>query len=200
MRRIDPDENENALIGAIRGGDRRSFSQIVLKYREPVIRICRGYVGSFEDAEDLAQEIFVELYRSAGSFRGDSSVATWIYRIAINKSLNFVRDNRKKFSVFRSADSAGERVLYNSTGDNESDRDIMNSEHAKAIHLALDKLPANQKTAFILNKYEELSYKEISAIMKISHSSVESLIFRAKQNLQKSLLDYYQKNIDGTAR
>ena len=87
-------------------------------------------------------------------------------------------------------------MLDNSAGYNESDSEILKGEHAKALHAALNQLPANQRTAFILNKYEELSYKEISLIMKLSHSSVESLIFRAKQNLQKSLFNYYQNIFD----
>lgn len=195
MNKLNQKRDEAILVAALKSGDRDAFSTIVTEYRESVIRICRGYVGSKEDAEDIAQEIFIEIYRSAASFRGDSSLSTWIYRMAINRALNWVRDNRKKFRVYRSGMAENERVLENSAGENEGDAESTNADHRKALRFAIDKLPSNQKRAFILNKYEDLSYNEIADILGISLSSVESLLFRAKRNLQSSLSTYYKKNL-----
>lgn len=187
-------QDDHSLITAMKAGDRKAYSFIVSEYRSSVIRICRGYVGSIEDAEDIAQDVFVELFRSADRFRGDASLATWIYRIAITRSINFLRDNRKKFRVYRSTNFAGEKVLENSQSSLRVDTEMINADHRKALHFAIDRLPANQKKVFILNKYEDLSYKDIADVLEISHSSVESLIFRAKQSLQKSLAEYYKNN------
>jgi RNA polymerase sigma-70 factor, ECF subfamily len=190
---LKPDDQ--SLINDFKSGDHKVFSYIITKYQASVIRICRGYTGSYEDAEDLAQEVFIELFRSAERFRGDASLSTWIYRIAVSRAINFVRDNRNRYRIYRSADSAGERVLENSQSELTSEGELVSADHRKALRFAIDKLAPNQKKVFILNKFEDLSYKEIANILEISHSSVESLIFRAKQNLQKSLAAYYKKNM-----
>ncbi|MEZ5000757.1 MAG: RNA polymerase sigma factor [Bacteroidales bacterium] len=186
---------DDQFAGLIRSGSVDEFASFVNRHRKQVIRICRGYVGSAEDAEDIAQDVFIEFYNSLNRFRGESRLSTWLFRIAINKSLNHIRDNRRKFRVYRSADASGEEVLNVSRIDGVTDSDVINQDHSRALHSAIDALPDNQKTAFILNKYEDLSYREIAEVMETSHSSVESLIFRAKQNLQKSLADYFEKNL-----
>lgn len=195
MTKIISDHDDTILVDAVKNGDTDSFARLVAKYRESVIRICRGYVGSYEDAEDLAQEIFVELFRSISKFRGDSRFSTWLYRLAVNKSLNYLRYHKKRFRVYRSSESTGEESLINSPGEAESDTEVVESDHRKALRGALGKLPDNQRTAFILNKYEELSYNDVAAVMATTLSTVESLIFRARQNLQKYLSDYYEENI-----
>jgi RNA polymerase sigma-70 factor (ECF subfamily) len=197
VTKLFSDHDDAFLVDAIKSGDRTSFVRLVTKYRESVIRICRGYVGSHEDAEDLAQEVFVELFRSISKFRGDSRFSTWLYRLAVNKSLNFLRYHKKRFRVYRSSESTGEESLLNSPGEAESDTAVVDSDHRMALRRALDRLPDNQRTAFILNKYEELSYNDVAAVMDTTLSTVESLIFRARQNLQKYLSDYYEKNIRG---
>ena len=192
---VDHEGDERSLITALKSGDREAFSRVITNYREKVVRLCRGYTASHEDAEDIAQESFVELYRSIHKFREEASLSTWIYRIAISRSLNHIRDNKNKFTLFKNNSVGREPDGELSIEGESSDGDIITNDHRRALRSALDKLPVNQKTAFILNKYEDLSYDEISDVMEISHSSVESLIFRAKQNLQKSLLNYYKKNM-----
>jgi RNA polymerase sigma-70 factor (ECF subfamily) len=197
VTKLYSDHDDALLVGAIKSGDRESFARLVAKYRESVIRICRGYVGSYEDAEDLAQEVFVELFRSISGFRGDSRFSTWLYRLAVNKSLNFLRYHKKRFRVYRSSESTGEDSLFSAPAETESDAAVVTSDHRRALRGALGRLPENQRTAFILNKYEELSYNDVAAVMETTLSTVESLIFRARQNLQKYLSDYYKKNVRG---
>ncbi|MCD6068768.1 MAG: polymerase subunit sigma-70 [Bacteroidetes bacterium] len=149
-----------------------------------------------EDAEDITQEVFTEVFHSVKNFKGESKLSTWVYRITITKCLDFQRKkNRKKRFGF----------MQNLFGEesNEPLRDIPhfyhpgvqleNKERAAILWLAIDRLPERQRTAFILSKTEDLSYTEIAGVMDISLASVESLLVRAKQNLQGHLREYYKK-------
>ena len=177
------------MISALIKGEDSAYRHIIAKYREPVVRLCRGFTGSAVDAEDLAQDIFIEVFRSIDRFKGRSSLSTWIYRIAVNKSINFVRDRSKRDHDDYASAAEIEDNYYS------ADSHMMQKDHARALHSAVERLPESQKTAFVLSKYEDMSYSEISAIMETTVSSVESLLFRAKRNLQKYLYDYYEKNI-----
>ncbi len=190
---------ESELINGLRSGDQIAFRFLIESYQEKVIRTCKGFVHSDDDAEDIAQEIFIEVYQSINRFRGDSELSTWIYRISVNKSLNFLRSasRRKILSFFEIADNdktSLANILTASSGYNPDDG-LSRSEQSAAVKKAIDSLPSKQRTAFILSKYDDLSYQEIAAVMDSSVPSVESLIFRAKQNLQKKLFTFYKKNM-----
>jgi RNA polymerase sigma-70 factor (ECF subfamily) len=191
--------NESELIDDIRSGDQEAFRWLVEKYQDKVKRTSKGFIHSDSDAEDIAQEVFIEVYKSIEKFRKESELSTWIYRIAVNKSLNFLRSatKRKIFSFFDFSES-GRTKLENTTiasSEYSADDNLNNSEINMAVKKALDSLPDNQRTAFILSKYEDLAYSEIADIMNVSIPSVESLLFRAKQNLQKKLFVFYKKNM-----
>jgi RNA polymerase sigma-70 factor, ECF subfamily len=187
------------LIEGLRSGEREAYRILVDKYHVKVIRTCMGFVHSQSDAEDIAQEVFIEVFRSVGSFRGDSGLSTWIYRIAVNKSLNYLRSSsrRRIFSFITGQTGENRPEVPEIKAGNESNADnaIIRNDQAMALEKALASLPENQRAAFVLNKYEDMPYKEIAAVMDISMGSVESLIFRAKQNLQKKLYVFYQKNM-----
>lgn len=166
----------------------RAFQYLVEKYQTLVINTCYGFLHNYQDAQDVAQEVFIEVYRSIEKFRKESKISTWMYRISVNKSLNYIRDNKKR-SWFQSLDILFETDLKtgNSNTLSESPEDIIeNKETTEAIQQAIDNLAKNQKIAFTLYKYEDLSYKEISEVMNISLSSVESLLFRAKKIFKSS--------------
>jgi len=182
---------ENELVNSLVAGREKAYRQVIGKYRDPVLRLCKGFTGSADDAEDLAQDIFIEVFRSVGRFKGDSSLSTWIYRIAVNKSLNFIRDKNNKAH----GNYTVEGYIENSKDDDSADQQLIRKDHARALHQAIESLPENQNTAFVLSKYEDMSYADIADIMQTSVSSVESLLFRAKKNLQKFLYDYYRKNM-----
>jgi len=189
--------SEAEIINGLQQGDEKIFRELVDTYRQMVVNTCFGLLHNIEDAEDVAQDVFIEVFRSAENFRGDSKISTWIYRIAVNRSLNFIRDNKRRrwFQSFENAVSTKQAWLNNlrsQNGDN-ADFDLENSERSAILHKAIDSLPENQKTAFTLNKYEDLTYKEISEVMELSVASVESLIHRAKKNLQKKLYYCYKK-------
>ena len=184
--------DEKKLVNDLIAGDDNAYRQIINDYRAPVIRLCTGFTGSIEDAEDLAQDIFIEVFRSINKFKSRSSLSTWIYRIAVNKSLNHIRQLKaSKMQRNRSI----EELEHGISESDSPEAGLVREEHAEAIHKAIGRLPLSQRTAFILSKYEELKYAEIAEIMKTSVSSVESLLFRAKKTLQASLYDYYKKNL-----
>ncbi|MBN2613313.1 MAG: RNA polymerase sigma factor [Bacteroidales bacterium] len=181
-------------IEGLKKGDETSFRNLVEEHQLKLLRLCNGFVHSREDALDLVQEVFIEVYRSIHSFRGDSGLSTWLYRVAVNKSLNFIRkQKRKTFSLSNNIDNAAKLDLRDESG--APDVRMEQGQRDFLIQKALDSLQENQRIAFILNKYDDLSYKEISGIMDVSLSAVESLIHRAKTNLQKKLYRFYKKNL-----
>ena len=186
---------EKQLIQALKNSDESAFRELVKKHELNVYNTCIGMLGNEDNAKDISQDVFIEVFRSIHKFRGDSKISTWLYRLAVNKSLNHIRDN-KKHRIVRSIQrfftkEENERLDLQDFSSQNAEQEIEQDEHSKALHNALDKLPENQKTAFVLKNYDNLSYKQISEIMELSHSSVESLIHRAKVNLQKHLEEYY---------
>ncbi len=190
--------DDRHFIEQIQTGNEIAFRQLVDTHQRMVVNTCYGLVHDRADAEDLAQEVFIEVFRSASRFRSDSRISTWLYRIAVNKSLNFIRDHQKrKFfqkieDVFFSRNSSASVSQPFST--DEADTAIQEKQKTAMVHRAIASLPENQRVAFTLNKYEDLSYQEIAEIMELSLSSVESLIHRAKRNLQQKLYRCYKKD------
>lgn len=152
-----------------------------------------GIVQNAEDAEDVAQEVFVQVYQSVHSFKGESKFSTWLYRIAITKSLDHERKKKRKkrSGILRSIFGGGEEELIEVPDFHHPGVQAENKERANVLFKAISKLPENQRVAFTLNKLEGLSYQEISEVMGNTVSSVESLLHRAKNNLKNLLSDYY---------
>lgn len=171
-------------------GGTAQLKWLVDAYQVKVYNICFSLVHNHHDAEDVTQDVFIEVLKHMDSFRGDSQLGTWIYRIAVNRSLNFIRSAKRR-KVFSYIDE-----LLSLSGKESPDVSYVNEpgaddEQRIVLQNALNALPEKQRTAFTLNKINDLSYKEIAGIMDISHASVESLIHRAKLKLQKLLKSYY---------
>jgi len=189
--------DEAQLIKGIQEGDRKSFQILVETHQRMVVNTCLAIVHNKADAEDLAQDVFLEIFRTAENFRGDSKISTWLYRIATNRALNLIRNNKRK-RFFQSIEDTftGGRNRASEISENhgdQPDRNITDQQRSDMLHQAIDRLPEKQRIAFTLNKYEELPYQQIAEVMEISLSSVESLIHRAKKNLQEQLLACYKK-------
>lgn len=188
--------NEKTLIQGLKERKQSAFRSLVMDYQDQVVNICYGFLKNREDAEDVAQEVFIAVYKSIGNFRSDARLSTWLYRIAVNRSLNLVKKNKRKqwigsFQTFFGGESETLQVPdSHHVGAQES---LERAERLATLHQVISSLPNNQKIAFSLQKYEDLSYKEIAEVMEISLSAVESLIHRAKKNLQKKLHDFYHK-------
>lgn len=169
-----------------------SFESIYKEYKDIIYNLCCRYLNNRDEAEDACHDIFIKIYKSIDSFKGESKISTWIYRLTINHCLNCLR--RKKIIKFITFENFIEVEKQDTdTIINNFLSDYEKSEMSKILHKAIEKLPDKQKTALILNKFEDLSYQEIAKIMDTTLSSVESLIFRAKQNLSKQLLRYFKK-------
>jgi RNA polymerase sigma-70 factor (ECF subfamily) len=173
------------------------FSNLVAEHQDMVLNTCYRFVFNREDAEDLAQEVFVEVYRSIDGFREEAKLSTWIYRIAVSKSLDYLRrqKRKKRFSSLKriiGIDDPADSIPA-PAGDNPSDV-LVDKERVTVLQLALDGLPDNQKTAFLLSKQDGYSNQEIADILQTSVSAVESLIHRAKKNLQSKLERHYRSN------
>ena len=185
------------MLEGILNKDEEAFRQFVELYKDYIFRLCFSFIKQVEEAEDIAQEVFIEIYRSASYFRSESKISTWIYRIAVNKSINHLNSKNYRFnikqvkSIFRKDDKPRRIEIE----DNErADISVETIEKNKILYIAIESLPINQRTAFTLNKIDGLPYQEIAEIMNLSLSSVESLLHRAKINLQKKLNHYFKKN------
>jgi RNA polymerase sigma-70 factor (ECF subfamily) len=189
--------NDEELIQKIIDKDHLAFKSLVEQYQHLVINTRYNLIGNRQDAEDVAQEVFFQVYKSAQKFRQEAKLSTWLYRIAVNRSLNFIRDN-KRFRWLETLSSLleGERQQVADVPASDSDRPdvaLVKKERNVLVQRAIDSLPRKQRTAFVLHTYEELPYQEIAEILQRSLSSVESLIHRAKLNLQKKLLHYLKE-------
>ncbi len=185
--------NDLELVERLKKGDEAAFKMIVDTWQDMVYNTSLGIVQSTEDAEDVAQEVFVQVYESIGQFKGDSKFSTWLYRIAVTKSLDHLRKKKRKkrFAFVQSLFGMNEEEVRHEPDFNHPGVSLENKEKAAVLFRAIDKLPDNQKAAFTLHKLEGLSYQEVAEIMETTVSSVESLMHRAKTNLKKNLTDYY---------
>jgi RNA polymerase sigma-70 factor (ECF subfamily) len=172
-------EREYELIKAIGAGDVLAFETLVKRYRDPISNFIFRYMGDRFGAEDIAQEVFLRVYRAASEFEPRGKVSTWIFKIAYNLSLNEVL-RRSRFCPITDIDDHGfELEEPNHTGRKELEEEVME---------AVRHLPQKQRAALLLRVNEGLSYAEIANILSTSISSVESLLFRARENLRKTLI------------
>jgi RNA polymerase sigma-70 factor (ECF subfamily) len=185
------------IIELLKQGNEQAFKKLVETHQKLVVNTCFGMVQNREDAEDIAQDVFIEVYRNIKKFRADSKLSTWLYRIAVNRSLNHIRDNKRNrwFYSFEDEVATKNREIQQlrSSKADQPEFELENKQRAIILHEAISNLPKNQKVAFTLSKYEELSYQEIAEVMELSVSSIESLLFRAKKGLQKKLYKCYKK-------
>ncbi len=181
---------ESELIQNLKQQNEEAFSVLVKQYQDQVVNTCFGFVHDKEDARDLAQEVFVEVYHSIRKFREESGLGTWLYRIAVNKSLDFIlRKNRKKrFGIHMRVGKldATDQVDLAARVDNPHAQ-LEEKERFVLLREAIARLPKNQRIAITLQKFEECPSAKIAEIMNTSVAAVESLLHRAKANLYQQL-------------
>lgn len=189
--------NERELIALLKKKDREAFKTIVETWQDMVYNTALGLLQNSEDAEDTAQEVFMQVYDSITTFKEESKFSTWLYRITVSKSLDHIRKKKRKkrFAFVQSLYGKNYELLNDPPDFFHPGVKMENKERAAVLFKSVEKLPANQKTAFILNKTEGLSYGEIGEIMKLSSSAVDALLQRAKKNLQINLKEYYELSI-----
>ncbi|MEI7982773.1 MAG: RNA polymerase sigma factor [Bacteroidota bacterium] len=187
---------EKELIDGLIVQNKAAIHYLVDSYQNNIIKTAYYFVDNMEDAEDISQEVIMEILKSIGKYQKNSKLYAWIYRITVNRSLDHLRKQKRRSMVKRlesfiriSSDGESRYSDEPATTDTQND----DNEKRKILDTSVNLLPGNQKIAFILSKYDEMSYKEIADVMNLSLSSVESLIFRAKLNLQKKLVNYFSE-------
>ena len=179
---------DSELIDRIKAGDRFAFNELVNLYANKVINTCYRFLLDRQDAEDITQEVFIEVFQSVRSFRGDAKLSTWIYRIAVTKSLDEIKKrNRKKYISSIGKILHLDEIAHWLSGGTMPDRSLNEKEKMNDVYKALNTLPDNQRIAFTLSKIEGYSNNEIAEIMKTTTIAVESLIYRAKNNVSVEL-------------
>ncbi len=170
------------LIEEVRGGKRQAFTELMRRHQERVYWAARRILGNHADADDVTQEAFVKAFLSLGDFRGDASFFTWIYRIAINLSLNALR---KRHLVNYLKDSELARKVFPSHEDPH--RDLEMKEMESLVAQAVATLPDKQRAVFVMRYYDEMSYEEISYVLKTSVGGLKANYFHALRKVQEFL-------------
>lgn len=180
---------ESELIRGLRAGEETAFRYLVNTYQDRVFNTALGIVQNTEDAEDVAQEVFIQVFRSIHSFKAESKLSTWIYRITTTRALDLLRSrkSKKRFGFIQRLLGENNEPVQEIPDFNHPGVQLDRKEKAARLFKMIGKLPENQKIAFTLHKLEDLSYQEVSEVMQTSVAAVESLLHRARQNLRKLL-------------
>jgi RNA polymerase sigma factor (sigma-70 family) len=192
--------NEWTLIEELKQGNEAAFKTIVETWQDMVYNTAIGIVQNAEDAEDISQEVFVQVYESIHTFKGEAKFSTWLYKITVTKTMDHIRrkKRKKRFAFIQSIFGANDEIVHEPPDFHHPGVALDKKETAAELFRAIEQLPENQKIAFTLNKLEGLNYQQVSEIMNTTVPSIESLLHRAKNNLKKLLEIYYKEkyNLD----
>ena len=182
------------LMLDVKAGDERSFELLLQRYRTPLVNFLYRMVRAREEAEDLAQEVFLRVYRARQHYVPSAKFTTWLFRIATNLALNSVRDNRHQrmeisldAPVTVDAEDGDEKAMDIAEKHPNIEQYMVEEARKKMIRHAIDKLPEKQRAAVLLHKYQELDYGDIAKILECSESALKSLLFRAYETLRVEL-------------
>jgi RNA polymerase sigma-70 factor (ECF subfamily) len=182
------------LMLDVKAGDEQSFALLLQRYRSPLVNFLYRMVRNREQAEDLAQEVFIRVYRARADYVPSAKFTTWLFRIATNLALNSLRDTRHQrmeisldAPVTADAEDGDERTLDVADKHPDIEQHLVEETRKAMIKHAIDKLPEKQRAAVLLHKYQELDYGEIAKILSCSESALKSLLFRAYENLRVEL-------------
>lgn len=182
--------NEQELIQQLRQRDESAFRQLVETYRNKVYNTVLNILQDPGDAEDSAQDVFIQVYESISSFKEESSLSTWIYRIAVRKALDKLRRRKTRQRLHQWIPWLPEEEAVK-TNFYHPGITLDNKEKAAVLFRAIETLPEKQKIAFTLIRIQGMNYEEVSMILQQSIKAIESLVSRAKQNLQKQLENFH---------
>ena len=183
--RAEDRADEQALVQAALAGDRRAFGQLVRRHQKRLFRSVYGLLGDFDQAEDMVQEAFVKAYGAMGSFEAGRDFYPWLSTIARNLALNLMARERRKESL----DQIHERGFDPPSGDLGPLEQLTTNESQQRFYIALKALPEQYRTVFVLRHFEEMSYEDIAAQLKIPPGTVDSRLYRARQLLVAELKD-----------
>ena len=192
-KEMDP-ASDAALMLRVAAGDEASFNYLAQKYHRPIIHFLFRMVGNQAIAEELAQEVFLRVYRARTSYRAEAKFTTWLYRIATNLAVNHARDTRyERATQTVYLDSPDEETgTTPDVADEEPtvEQRLLRDERMAAIRRHVTALPERQRTAVLMHKYQGLDYKQIGQVLNLSESATKSLLFRAYQTLREKLKEF----------
>src|SRR6201998_1771058 len=188
---VDPDAE---VMLRAKAGDQSAFEYLVQKYRRPMVSFMFRMARNAAAAEDLAQEVFLRVYRSRENYEASAKFTTWLYRIATNLAVNHARDTRhERPEVQVSLDEPDEEsgtTLELPDGTLNAEQQIVRRERMQAIRMKVEALPEQQRLAVIMHKYQQMDYKQIAEVLKKSESATKSLLFRAYETLREQLKEF----------
>jgi len=186
--------NDAEIMLRVKAGDDAAFDFLVEKYRRPIISFMYRMAHNPAAAEDLAQEVFLRVYRSRSSYEASAKFTTWLYRIATNLGMNYVRDTRHErpenlVNLDEPDDETGQAPDLADKMPNVEE-EILRRERLKAIRERVEALPERQKMAVFMHKYQQMDYRQIAEVLKLSESATKSLLFRAYETLRTQLKEF----------
>ena len=186
--------NQPELIVQLQQGDESAFKKLVDEWQDMVYNTALGIVQNADDADDITQEVFIQVYQSVSSFKGESKLSTWLYRITVSKALDHEKKKKRKkrFGFVQSLFGGDGEEQLHPVEFNHPGVQMEKKERANELFNALKQIPDNQRIAFTLHKLEGQSYQEVAEIMNTTLYAVESLMSRAKASLRKELKKYYE--------
>ncbi|QKZ13292.1 RNA polymerase sigma factor [Spirosoma sp. KUDC1026] len=190
---------ESELLIELKAGSEAAFRRFVETYQTRVFNLAFRLLGDRDEADDVAQEVFAEVYETIGQFRGEATFSTWLYRITTTQSLSHLRKKRtrKRFAFVTSLFGASNELLHDPPDTSQPEQALAQTEENQLLLRAVGQLPDTQRAAFTLHYMEGLSYKEVAAILQTTVSAVESLLHRAKRQLRTKLQPYYADVFNG---
>jgi RNA polymerase sigma-70 factor, ECF subfamily len=187
-------DSDAAIMLRAKAGDQSAFDYLVQKYRRPIVSFMYRMARSTAAAEDLAQEVFLRVYRSRQTYEASAKFTTWLYRIATNLAVNHARDTRhERPEVTVSLDEPDEEsgtTLELPDGALTAEQAMLRRERMAAIRSKVEALPEQQRLAVIMHKYQQMDYKQIAEVLKKSESATKSLLFRAYETLREQLKEF----------
>jgi len=187
-------ETDAAVMLRLKAGDLSSFDFLINKYRKPIVHFMFRMVHNQAVAEELAQEVFLRVYRSRETYRAEARFSTWLYRIATNLGVNYARDTKQEriaSTIYLDEPDTDTGILHDVADDTPSaEAKMLRRERMKAIREHVMALPERQRMAVLMHKYEEMDYRQIGDVLKLSESATKSLLFRAYQTLREKLKDF----------
>ena len=191
-----PDEavSDAEIMLRVKAGDQSAFDYLVQKYRRPMVSFLYRMARNQAAAEDLTQEVFLRVYRSRQTYEASAKFTTWLYRIATNLAVNHARDTRQErpevTSSLDEADPETGATMDVADGRISVEEELVRRERMQAIRSRVEALPERQKMAVVLHKYQQMDYRQIADVMKLSESATKSLLFRAYETLREELKQF----------
>jgi RNA polymerase sigma-70 factor (ECF subfamily) len=182
-----------ALMERIGEGDHTAFRQLIERHQNAVIGTVAKMLGNHSEAEDIAQQVFLRIWRNAKRYRPDAKFTTYLFTITRNLVFNETRRKSRKKEVSSDEREENSNQLIEASPDRQPDAELLQAELQHAVDEAIAALPETQRMAVVLRRYEQLSYEEIAVVLNLSVSAVKSLLFRARTTLREALSDYLEQ-------